>query len=143
MSVERLLQSLAGGVVVALLNVTTAFSIAALLFAGQPREMFLAGATVLLLSTAVAALAGALFCGYPATIVAPRSGLAPIQATTIALIGASDLPAVAVLPTMLASIMVTTIGAGVFLFLVGHFRLGALIRYIPYPVIAGFSPASA
>ena len=32
----------------------------------------------------------------------------------------------------------TTVLTGVFFFVLGRFRLGGLVRYLPYPVIGGF-----
>ena len=42
------------------------------------------------------------------------------------------------LPTLIAFIAVTSIIFGVILFAAGYFRLGGLVRYLPYPVIGGF-----
>ena len=42
-----------------------------------------------------------------------------------------------------AGLAVATMLAGVLLVLMGVFKLGALLRYIPYPVIAGFTSGIA
>jgi SulP family sulfate permease len=39
----------------------------------------------------------------------------------------------------LANLLISTIGAGVLLFTMGMFRLGSLIRYIPVPIVIGFT----
>lgn len=127
------------GVVIAILNVTTAVSMAALMFAGMSPELFVVGVSILLVSTAVCALGGAIGSGFGATVLVPRSGLAPIYAAMTGSVAAA-LPAEdpAFLPTMLVTIALGTAGAGAFMILVGLFRFGALIRYVPYPVMAGF-----
>src|SRR5258706_260566 len=44
---------------------------------------------------------------------------------------------------LLAGITVATLMAGVMLITMGALRLGTLIKYIPYPVIAGFTSGIA
>lgn len=53
---------------------------------------------------------------------------------------ASALPAGtrAMLPTVVATMMATTLTAAVLFLLLGVFRLGNVVRYVPYPVIGGF-----
>jgi SulP family sulfate permease len=43
-----------------------------------------------------------------------------------------------ILNTILVAIAVTTVVTGAFCFVVGYFRLGRLVRFIPYPVVGGF-----
>ena len=43
---------------------------------------------------------------------------------------------------VLATISFTTILSGLFYFLLGQFRLGRFVRFIPYPVIGGFLAGS-
>ena len=43
-----------------------------------------------------------------------------------------------ILPTVLAAIMTGSVTYGAFLLFLGYFRLGNLIRYIPFPVMGGF-----
>lgn len=43
-----------------------------------------------------------------------------------------------ILATVLAAIMVGSLAYGAFLLFLGYFRLGNLIRYIPFPVMGGF-----
>ena len=46
------------------------------------------------------------------------------------------------LATVLVAIAVTTVLTGAFLWAVGFFRLGGLVRYVPYPVVGGFLAGS-
>lgn len=138
-SSDGLAANVTSGFVVTILNVTSAISTAALLFAGMPPHLFFVGVAILLLSTIVCALGGAIGSGFGQLILSPRSTLAPIYATMVASV-VSALPAhdPALVPTSLMAIMVGTLTTGLFQFVVGEFRLGTLIRYIPYPVMAGF-----
>ncbi len=141
MPLNDFLTNTMAGVVIALLNITTAISIAALLFAGLPPEFFVTGVTILLLSTAVCALGGTFGSGFAGSIVAPRSGLAPVYAGMIASIAAVmdvNSAEAGLLPTTITAIMIATATTGLVLFVLGQFRLGSLVRYIPYPVMGGF-----
>ena len=40
--------------------------------------------------------------------------------------------------TVVAATLVVTVGCGVLFYVVGRFRLGGLVRFMPYPVIGGF-----
>ena len=127
------------GFVIALLNVTTAISMAALVFAGLPPEYYYLGVTILLLSIIICAFGGVLGSGFAPTILSPRSALAPIYsaivASVIAGLPANDPNAA---PTVIAAIMMATTVTGFILLAVSYGKIGNLIRYIPYPVMAGF-----
>ena len=47
-------------------------------------------------------------------------------------------PPQAMFATFLAAIALTTLLMAVILLVIGHFRLGGFVRYIPYPVVGGF-----
>lgn len=128
------------GVLIAIMNITVAISVAALMFAGTQPEFLVSGIVVLLIGTLVVGLAGTLFSGFGAVICAPRSGLAPVFAAILGGIFAQlgDSAPGQALPTMLAAIMVTSVVTGIFLILLGQLKLGNLVRYIPYPVMGGF-----
>ncbi len=78
----------------------------------------------------VAGLVVALFGGSRFQIAGPTGAFIPILAGIVAVHGYGGL-------------LVATMMAGVLLVLMGLFRLGALLRYIPYPVIAGFTTGIA
>ena len=126
------------GVLVAIINITVAISVAALMFSGTKPEYFATGVSILLLGTVVCGLGGTLGSGFHGVIIAPRSGLAPVFTGIIASIIAAIPDSGSVLPTIIMTIMVTTLAIGIILFLLGFFRLGGLVRYIPYPVMGGF-----
>lgn len=140
MSPRVLISNTMAGTLIAVINITVAISVAALIFAGARPEFFATGVTILLVGTVITGLGGTLASGFPGIIVAPRSGLAPVFAGLVAAIiadmGISGNPVM--LPTIVATIMVTTAFAGLFLILLGQLKLGSLVRYIPYPVMGGF-----
>ena len=78
----------------------------------------------------VAALAVSLLGGSRYQIAGPTGAFVPVLASIVALHG-------------YAGLMVATLMAGVLLVIMGVLKLGALLRYIPYPVIAGFTTGIA
>ena len=70
--------NLAAGLVLGLLNIATALSIAALIFSGPLSSELSSGVGIFLISTLFSALALPLFSDYKANIGGPRSAQAPI-----------------------------------------------------------------
>ncbi|MEQ8604357.1 MAG: SulP family inorganic anion transporter [Marivibrio sp.] len=135
------LSDVAAGGLIAVLFVTTAVSNAALIFAGLPPSYFLTGVTLMLVATLIGAVGGAILSGFYAPAIGPRSGLAPAYAGLVAGVAASASPGAAGVDqfaTIVAAMMTATLATGVILFALGWFRLGGLVRYIPYPVMGGF-----
>lgn len=134
------LANVLSGSLIALVNISVAVSVAALLFAQIDPRLMVPGIAVLLMGTLVTGLGGTLLSGYNATICSPRNGLVPVFAVMISGIYASldTQYSVALEATVIAAIMVTTLISGLFLLLLGRLKLGNLVRYIPYPVTGGF-----
>jgi len=78
----------------------------------------------------IAGLVVALFGGSRYQVAGPTGAFVPVLAAIVAVHGYGGL-------------LVATLMAGALLLLMGVFRLGALLRYIPYPVIAGFTTGIA
>jgi len=82
---------------------------------------------------------------YSGTIAIPQDRTAPILAIMAAQI-ASGLPVTANAETkcltILAAIALTSVITGALLYVVGHYQLGNLSRFIPYPVVGGFLAGS-
>jgi len=140
MQTERLLPSLTSGVLMGINEIIFALSVGSLIFSGEltPHLSYgiglaLVTATVMLfvvsLGSSVAGLTGSL-----------QDSLSVILAViAAALVGA--LPAASMeesLITVLAAIAVTTLLTGAFFLALGTFKLGGLVRFLPYPVVGGF-----
>lgn len=128
------------GSLIALVNISVAVSVAALLFAQIDPRLLVPGIAILLMGTFVTGLGGSLFSDYKAVICSPRNGLVPVFAVMVGSIYTSfgSEYSVAAEATIIAAIMVTTMIAGLFLLLLGRLKMGNLVRYIPYPVTGGF-----
>jgi len=128
------------GGLIALVNISVAVSVAALLFAQTDQRLMVPGIAILLIGTLVTGLGGTLFSGYKAVVCSPRNGLIPVFAVIVSSIYVSfgSEYSIGAEATIIVAIMVTTTFAGLFLLLLGRLKLGNLVRYIPYPVTGGF-----
>jgi SulP family sulfate permease len=137
---RTLLPNLASGLIFGLLNIAYAISLAAFIFTGDIAHHLPAGVGVVLIAYFVTGLIIAIGSSIPGVISTPKGNICVIialMATSIA--GTNSLASQQqVLPTIVAAIMVSTILSGVFLFSLGFFRIGNLIRFVPYPVIGGY-----
>ena len=132
--------NIVSGSLLALVNISVAVSVAALLFAQTDSRLMVPGIAVLLMGTLVTGLGGSLFSDHKAVICSPRNGLVPVFAVMVSSIYISfgSEYSIAAEATIIAAIMVTTVVVGLFLLLLGRLKLGNLVRYIPYPVTGGF-----
>lgn len=138
---RNLLPSLIGGLVAGMITVILSISFAMLIFGGELAAHLPAGIGLTLFSAVIVATVVALTSSYPATVAIPQDRIAPI----LALISAAVVAAMhgkasheEMFQTVVASITLASLLTGLCLSLLGVFKLGALIRYIPYPVIGGF-----
>lgn len=145
MGTKVIISNVLAGILIGVMNITTAISVAALMFAETDPQYLAAGNVVLLIGTVVIGLSGTLASDFRGVICAPHSGLAPVFAAIVSGIYlklGGQAPEQA-LPTILAAIMTASIVTGIFLIVLGQLKLGNLVRYIPYPVMGGFLPESA
>ena len=135
---NRLLPNLTAGLALGFVEVIFSVSIASLIFSGSLREYLPRGITIVLVTSIISILIPALFSSYGGVIAGIQENPAVLLTLAVAsltgLLGAGP----TLLPTILAMILVTTLLTGFLLLLLGTFRLGGLMRYIPYPVIGGF-----
>jgi len=138
---NRLLPGLNAGLVNGILVITIEISFAAMLFTGDLSRFVSRGVGLTLFGAFVLGVVNTLTSSYPGTVSivqdAPVVVLALIAATI-----AEGMPASASETDLFYSIVAaitlsTLISGGVFLAM-GRFKLGNLIRFVPYPVIGGF-----
>ena len=142
----RLLLALTGGLVVGLVVVIVSISFGALIFSGELADFTSQGIGFGLLTAAVLGALVALGSSFRGMVATPQDSPAAIMALIAASIAAS-LPASAgreeVFATVVVAVSLTSIATGVFFFALGSFKLGGLVRFIPYPVIGGFLAGTA
>jgi SulP family sulfate permease len=138
---RQLALSLCAGAVAGLIDVGVLLSLAALIFSGPLAGFVANGIGLLLVGTCVIDIVLVLLSSRPAILGTVQDAPAVIVALIAATIAAS-VPAgtssAAIYATVLAAITLTTVITGATFLLIGQFRLGSLIRYLPYPVVGGF-----
>jgi sulfate permease, SulP family len=122
----------------------TSIAFAALIFAGPLAAGFGPGVGVILLSSIVIALWTALRSRYPSSIGQVQEASIAILATAIAAASlrlefAAQEVKIATAFAILGSSAVVT---GVLFWIFGRCRFGRLVRFMPYPVVAGFLAGS-
>ncbi len=129
-----------GGLAAAVLAFPTAISCGLLVFSPLGPDYISVGVAAGLYTGVFATLIAAAFGGTKFQITGPRSALAVVLAATLgSLMDSTDLP---VDPDARVEMAITLMFmcvmlAGFFQIILGCLRLGNLIKYVPYPVIAG------
>jgi SulP family sulfate permease len=135
------LPSLLAGSVIGAVVVIVAISFAALVFSGPLSGHVASGTGLALFGAAIVALVTGLGSSLRSMVATPQDSTAAVVALIAAAV-AARVPAEAsseqTLYTVTGAIALTTILGGAFFLALGYFRLGGLIRFIPYPVIGGF-----
>ncbi|MGI9520196.1 MAG: SulP family inorganic anion transporter [Hyphomicrobiaceae bacterium] len=143
---RQLLGDLFSGTVIATSNIALAVSFAAVIFQGELASGFTTGVWAMLMSMVVVGLiVGFLtslqpIAGGPDTaVIAVLSLFATAIVAELSNTSASN--ADLVTHVMLGITLMTILG-GVTIFLLGAMRWGQLLRFVPYPLIAGFLAAT-
>ncbi len=137
---EGLLPGLTAGVLIGATEVIFALSVGSLIFSGELAPYVAYGIGIALVTETIMLIGVALSSSVAGVVGivqdSPSVILAAMAAALVATLPASS--AEARLATVLVAIAVTALLTGVFLWALGTFRLGGLVRYLPYPVVGGF-----
>ena len=135
-----LLPIIVAGAVNTSIIVILALSFATLTFSGSLASHLPNGISIVLLGAAVLAVVVALTSSFPGSIASPQSASAAIGALIAASVSSQlaepHLPIGYI--TVVASLVTSSLVVGLSMLALGWFRLGRLIRFIPYPVVGGF-----
>ncbi len=133
------LKIILAGFVTGLLAVINVTSFAVLVFSGPLAGDRGVGIGIALLSGVIIMLVIGLFSSRPGIIAFPQSAVAPVLALLAAGVSEAYLGGgPGLLPTVIAALMLGALLTGSVFLLLGRFRQGKLIRYVPYPVFGGF-----
>ncbi len=139
-SVSQIVPSISAGMVNGILIVIFQSAYAAMIFSGDLSPFLSRGIGFLLGGAFLMGLTVAITSSYHSNVTAPQDASTAIMAVIAATMAGSmstQEPRV-VFISVLFAMMLTTLTAGVVLITLGTFRLGNLIRFIPYPVVGGF-----
>ncbi|MCB0001750.1 MAG: SulP family inorganic anion transporter, partial [Anaerolineae bacterium] len=138
---NRLFPALIAGLIVGLIEVIFAVSFSTLLLPGEAAHMISRAVGLALLGATLSGIVIALFATLRGTIGGNQDVPAAILGVVIAAVLAA-MPATATqgqtTATVFATIGLTTLATGAFMLMLGVFKLGSLIRFLPYPVVGGF-----
>src|SRR3990172_2350587 len=137
--IQPVLASLAAGVIIGAVETVLAISFAALVFGGLLVGHLADGIGLYLGAAAITLAVLAWRAGSRGVVGGVQEAAAAVLAvvaTTTALntFGGPDRAFL----TVVAATLVMTVLTGIAFFVLGIFRLGNLVRYVPYPVIGGF-----
>ena len=139
----RTLRNVGGGLIASLLLLASAFSNGALIFAGPLQPFLGQGVAAALITTAVTTIFVALTSNFPTAIAGPLGNTAALLAAVMVTLAPvlSAMPPAQALALAIAGLGGAALLTGLALFALGWRRLGKLIRFVPYPVVAGFFAA--
>ncbi len=138
---SRLLPGLTAGLISGMLSVILAISFAALIFSGDLASHVANGIGLALFGALAIGLVVAATSSYPGTIAGTQDSPAAILAlVAVAIANGMQTSATpeAIFATVVAAIALTSLLTGAFFLALGRFKLGNLMRFLPYPVVGGF-----
>ena len=137
-SSQAWLSTLAAGIIIGILLSIFAISLINVIFVGPLASELPHGLAMALATLAVSAFTITLFSGESGIVGNIQDAPLVAMAGPISAVAASQTAPEAVLPTIILLIALTTLASGGLLLLLGRFKMGMLVRYLPYPVIGGF-----
>ena len=135
-----LLPSITVGLLAGVIDLGMEISLAAYIFSGDLRQFLANGIGLMLFGALLVGVVVSLVTSLPGAIAVPQDTPAAILALLgagIALHMKSALPQ-AVIATVSTAIALTSLLMAVILLVIGRFKAGGFVRYIPYPVVGGF-----
>ena len=140
-SLQNVIPNITAGLVTGFFAVIMAISLASLIFSGPLESLLPRGIALALITTIIHMLMNTTLGSFDGVVSIMQDNpavLVAISAGALAAMGLADATA----PTIFAFILLSALLTGVFLMLLGRFKLGGLVRYIPYPVVGGFLAGS-
>ncbi|MCP4164395.1 MAG: SulP family inorganic anion transporter [Chloroflexi bacterium] len=133
---RRLLPSLTAGLVAGIIIVIVEISFAALIFAGDLSGFVSHGIGLMLFGAVVIGIVVAITSSFPGMVALPQDGPAAIFALIAVAISSSMVAfrPIEIYTTVVVGIAITSLLTGIFFVALGYFKLGGLVRFIPYPV---------
>ncbi|OPY00449.1 MAG: putative sulfate transporter [Syntrophorhabdus sp. PtaB.Bin047] len=137
----RYLTVLTAGLISGVLTIAMGCAFSALIFSGPLSGYIATGVKLILFGAFLLGAITAFTSSYAGTVARPHEIPAAVIALMAAAIAAGVPGRVCVegaFVTVAAAIAVTGCATGIFFLLLGYFKAGNLIRFVPYPVIGGF-----
>ena len=138
---RKLLPGFTAGVIAGMITIVVEISFAALIFGGNLSQFLANGIGLTLFGAFVIITVTTLTSSFPSVIAIPQD--TPAALLALMAVGITGSMPVAVTPeetyaTVVLSIVITSLLAGGFFFVLGACNMGRFIRYVPHPVVGGF-----
>lgn len=138
---NQFVRNLVASTVLGPVTAVIVISYATLVYAGLPSEFVVRGIGFTLMGAFLFNLFFAFACSLPGIVAYPQDNPAAILGlVTAGISGVMPLSASvdSTFATVVAAVVLSSVLTGILLLLLGLFRLGNLVRYLPYPVMGGF-----
>lgn len=137
---SQIFPAISAGLVTGLVDVIICISLAALIFRGDVAPFTANAIGFILIGCTTSVLITGLFSSYKGSISASQDTPAAIFALMAAGIMGSMASASPrdKFVSIVVAVGLTSVLTGIFFILLGHFKLGSLVRFLPYPVVGGF-----
>ena len=137
------IQNTSSGLVVGALGVTLGISLAALMYGGDLEPFLGRDIGLVLLGSAVLSLVVSALTSVPGMFASSQDAPAAVLGALSAALGAQLVGGVALVGeerffTTVVIVAGSALATGLLFLIFGLFRLGNLVRYLPYPVLGGF-----
>ncbi len=132
--------SISAGIVIGILALFMQASFAAIIFSGELASFLPQGMGVLLVGAIIIWLIATFRSTYSGIIAMPQDSTSAILGVVAASMAATMTTAspTTIFATVIAAMIFSSVTSGALLWILGHYNLGRLVRYMPYPVIGGF-----
>jgi SulP family sulfate permease len=137
----ELFSNVNAGLILSLDIIITGVSYAVLIYSGPLENYLSLGVILILAGSSVVTLLTTLFSSLPIAIAGVQNDSLPlfsIMAISITSILSTDHLAGSMISTLLFSIALATTLTGIFFYILGTFKFGDIICFVPYPVVGGF-----
>ena len=138
---ERIISIVLAGTIAGIVTLISSVSFAALMFNGKLTPFISSGITILIATAVVAGSLFSLLSTCRPMVAMPDDDTAPVLALMVTMVIASfpaDTPADVLFVTAFGALACTALLTGIVLAALGIFRLGSLVRYLPYSVMGGY-----
>lgn len=138
---ETVLPSITAGLLIGVMEVVVAISFAALIFSDELGPFVSNGIGLALFGSTVTSILVALMTSLPGIVSmiqdAPTAIAAVVAGSIVVSMPAATTPE-ETFTTVVAFIAISTLLTGVVFLGLGYFKLGNLVRFLPFPVVGGF-----
>lgn len=126
------------GLIISFSIIAISLAFAHALYSGPLHEFLPWGTRMMLLSSGVVILIIALKSSVPIVVARPQDEPLPLILIMVQGLAIYVSQGKAEIITVVVAIMLTTILTGIMLYLIGKFKWGNFVRFVPFPVVTGF-----